>query len=923
MAKYEKELYDLGQVQRYLGYTPQRIESLPEGEKQSALNSSSLGFHYYKEYFDVYHKSTKPTFVRDQRIVDIQSFQEHIRQPDITQIINFYTELSKGQPTEEKKEEEKEEEKKEEKEEKERVEEEDVQTKKKTEEIATTVVSPKKEDNTVPAELETLVAQYKLAQAKTLEADSIHTVADAVKRARNTWETRNKSNLIRENRLAKIEEASERNKQREIEDLGRDLFLVEKVDPKTRMANLIYKDIDNLSRKAIIAQAASLGIKDLSEAQIIKAAKDLSYLGLTGAIDITNYNDLNIASQLALKNQGFKIQLDIQEVDEVVQQREKALTDETYTNKPEELEAKIALADQKAREKLKESTDSFSTEIQKNLDLDDDFRGAIRTVKKVQNSLSQAIPNASLHLEEKPNLFQQNITTVEAALRKEFPDQIHINTEVIGAQTIGLLTEVHDRTRELSPEAVRFLSVGLTTEKFKELISKSKNVELKKMFFNADNSPTELYKQITFSLDKAEKTKIGLDIAAKLKPLTGLPKGVATLYNKTTSPLAQTAIKVVLNPVGTLKSWVATQAGKQIGKRLVERTGSALAQKLGGYLMKEGLEGGVKLFASEAAKKLALKVVTWAAVKLGVSLTAESLNAIVPGLGLVVDVLIQIGLVIVEKTVGAAYEAFQSTMENVYGSRITIKEVSAAGAILAGIGLTAGLVVFRGFSIVRRTFQLAAVSVVGIIITSIIAVGLYLGFAYLVAPILSTLVQFDSLERVDYSAATPIDDTPIAPGCPSAWPVKESFAIMQGPGGKASHSHPPYDQALDIAATSGTPVYSTSDGVVSFAGMSAVYLNTNIVTVDAKLPNGTAFQILYAHLSFVKVKQGQTVKVGDHIGASGTAGTGPHLHYEYKNIRYNLCPAGGVKMADNCAADAHPGAGGVCVPDGQPYLYSN
>ncbi|WP_068597288.1 M23 family metallopeptidase [Vaginella massiliensis] len=81
---------------------------------------------------------------------------------------------------------------------------------------------------------------------------------------------------------------------------------------------------------------------------------------------------------------------------------------------------------------------------------------------------------------------------------------------------------------------------------------------------------------------------------------------------------------------------------------------------------------------------------------------------------------------------------------------------------------------------------------------------------------------------------------------------------------------------LDFAAPVGTPIYATADGVVSMAGSGNGYGNM------VKLNHGNGYETLYAHMSKIKVRNGQRIKRGDVIGNVGNTGmsTGAHLHYE-------------------------------------------
>ena len=83
---------------------------------------------------------------------------------------------------------------------------------------------------------------------------------------------------------------------------------------------------------------------------------------------------------------------------------------------------------------------------------------------------------------------------------------------------------------------------------------------------------------------------------------------------------------------------------------------------------------------------------------------------------------------------------------------------------------------------------------------------------------------------------------------------------------------------VDYAAPSGTPVRTVANGVVDFAGPQNGYGNVIMI----KHPQGST--TVYAHLSQLGVRKGQTVEQGERIGAVGQTGwaTGPHLHFEFR-----------------------------------------
>src|SRR5450830_538604 len=85
-------------------------------------------------------------------------------------------------------------------------------------------------------------------------------------------------------------------------------------------------------------------------------------------------------------------------------------------------------------------------------------------------------------------------------------------------------------------------------------------------------------------------------------------------------------------------------------------------------------------------------------------------------------------------------------------------------------------------------------------------------------------------------------------------------------------------EGVDYAAPIGTPVRSVGDGVVDFAGVQNGYGNVII------LRHHNNYKTVYAHLSRINVRKGESVSQGQNIGAVGATGwaTGPHLHFEYR-----------------------------------------
>ena len=87
---------------------------------------------------------------------------------------------------------------------------------------------------------------------------------------------------------------------------------------------------------------------------------------------------------------------------------------------------------------------------------------------------------------------------------------------------------------------------------------------------------------------------------------------------------------------------------------------------------------------------------------------------------------------------------------------------------------------------------------------------------------------------------------------------------------------PAMHTGLDFRAASGDPVRATANGKVVSSGWAGGY--GRMVEID----HGNGLSTRYGHLSEIGVRVGDSIKIGQVIGAVGSTGrsTGPHLHYE-------------------------------------------
>ena len=117
----------------------------------------------------------------------------------------------------------------------------------------------------------------------------------------------------------------------------------------------------------------------------------------------------------------------------------------------------------------------------------------------------------------------------------------------------------------------------------------------------------------------------------------------------------------------------------------------------------------------------------------------------------------------------------------------------------------------------------------------------------------------------------------------------QDFVLFPPVSGVITGTYNPEEKhfAIDIATVKNTPVKATADGTVILAEWTA---DTGHVVVLRHQDNLIS---VYKHNASISVAQGDLVKSGEVIAASGNTGaltTGPHLHFELWSEGYPISP---------------------------------
>ena len=146
-------------------------------------------------------------------------------------------------------------------------------------------------------------------------------------------------------------------------------------------------------------------------------------------------------------------------------------------------------------------------------------------------------------------------------------------------------------------------------------------------------------------------------------------------------------------------------------------------------------------------------------------------------------------------------------------------------------------------------------------------------------------LQLELLSQYEHANADMVRHTPsILPLPADQFVLTSPFGVRISPFTRAADFH----KGLDLSAPSGTLIYASADGVVSFAGRYPIRDSVawwrfgNVVTIN----HNDRFVTIYGHCDTIRVQAGQQVKQGEVIATVGSTGwsTNPHLHYEVRSM---------------------------------------
>lgn len=410
-------------------------------------------------------------------------------------------------------------------------------------------------------------------------------------------------------------------------------------------------------------------------------------------------------------------------------------------------------------------------------------------------------------------------------------------------------------------------------------------------------SNTKTFGKINSEFEKVKKSALAREIK---KPIGRVTRSINSVKNKVSTNLSkvsgffsrhQSTVNAILNPVGALRSYFGRQAMQFIAKRIIPKIGNATLRKGAEMLLKDGLKTAVKNLAKQAAKRIATEVTKLAAkigIKAGLQVAAQAAN-VVPGLGIVIAIAIEVLWAVAEITIGMIKKGLNWLSQNLYGEEFNAKTATRDVALGAGALFGAAATAFVGFMVVASSIAATAVaSALGTIILASLTGYFFYITSILAGPIVSTLAQLEATQKSSIvgtcSGETMMNDKLTcrqSGGLDYCFPVNDISTVsyvtahhdysandimrigdQQGPGD---------DVPLPlIAYVDGTVVWTAeNDGLGGYAFI--------IAGIDGRY-------YYYSHNMCNLVTTGQLVKAGDVVGGMDSSGnaisTYEHVHFQ-------------------------------------------
>jgi hypothetical protein len=340
--------------------------------------------------------------------------------------------------------------------------------------------------------------------------------------------------------------------------------------------------------------------------------------------------------------------------------------------------------------------------------------------------------------------FQTVIRIVNTANSKALT---HAKPNPDASKAIAILEETGNPEDKNLAAAVELASMGLTSQQIQHMViiaqqqtNEGKDTAVTRLV----NSNPEVVKVMTILGLKIEEIEATTPPIQELgqRPTPSFHQEIyqgksnrfrdffQPIYNKFSSRLPVAISKplnVIFHPIDSLKSWFGRRAGKAIAKRL----GKTVVGKAAGALLKNGVKQGVKWLIKQGIKGAA-------------QLAAQALN-VIPGLGLLAGVIVEVGAFIGDKILKPlakfALAPLLGIVTDIFGKPNLKEDIPAAFASI-GVGLGSALGAIPTVLATASSAAFAATTAVGttIIIASGITLVFYLA-AFNMGPVIASLAQ--------------------------------------------------------------------------------------------------------------------------------------------------------------------------------------